>query len=145
MMAWFEPRRWLNKTIRSTRSARSAKPRAGTRRLWVERLEELNLLSTLDVTAGSLTYTASANIDNHLAISLIGNPATSYSFSDTGETIALTANAMLAGWTGSGTNTVMGPIGSVFSNFTVNLLTGDALGVNGNIDSSGSVALPPLP
>lgn len=103
--------------------------------------------STLDITPGAigndLTYTASAGIDNNLTISLTGgSPATNYQFTDTGETITLTAGAILAGWTGSGTHTVTGPILSVTNNFTVSLLTGaDLLSLNGSVSVFGKVHL----
>lgn len=140
MINWFEPRRWLTG---SSRPIRSSKRRPPARKLFLEKLEDLNLLSTLDVTAGSLTYAAADGIDNNLTIALVGgNPATSYSFNDTAETITLSTNAKLAGWTGDGTNTVTGPISSVSVNFTVNLLTGaDALNVDGNISVSNQVLL----
>src|SRR5438874_10312030 len=70
-------------------------PRATGYRPRLENLEDRTLLSTLDVTGGSLTYTASAGVANSLTIGVSG---TAYTFDDTGETITLTANAMNAGW-----------------------------------------------
>jgi hypothetical protein len=142
-MGWFHSRRWLTRFSGSLRSVGGSKKRLPARKLYLEALENLTLLSTLDVTGGSLTYMASAGVDNNLNISLGGGvQPTSYNFSDTGENITLTTNAMLAGWTGSGTNTVTGPISSVNFNFTVNLLTGaDELNVDGNINVLNNVNL----
>jgi hypothetical protein len=95
--------------------------------------------STMDITGGSLTYTASAGIQNNLTIGLVSG---NYSFTDTGETIALTPGAVAAGWTGSGTHIVVGPAASVTTDFTVNLLDGDdALEVDGAIRVAGTVSL----
>ena len=95
--------------------------------------------STLDITGGSLAYTASAGIQNNLTIGLASG---NFSFTDTGETITLSAGAVAAGWTGSGTNAVVGPAASVTTNFTVNLLDGDdALEVDGAISVAGAVSL----
>ncbi len=142
-MAWFHSRRWLTTFYSSVRSAGGPKNRLPARRLCLEALEDLTLLSTLDVTGGSLDYLASEGVDNNLTISLGGSiQPTSYILSDTGETITLTANAVLAGWTGNGTNTVTGPISSVNFNFTVSLLTGaDELNVDGNINVLNNVSL----
>ncbi len=135
-MALFQSGGWFSKVVRKNLSGSRPTKRPAARRLFVEQLEELNLLSTLDITGGSLSYAASAGINNALTITLTGGtPATNYTFKDTGEPITLTANAMAAGWTGSGTNTVTGPIASVTTNFAVNLLSGtDQLNVNGAIN-----------
>src|SRR4051794_17840426 len=82
-----------------------------------ETLEDRRLLAaTLDLTAGgALTYNGSA-VDNNTTISDTSTSgAGDYVFSDTGETITLTPAAILAGWTGDGTNTVTGPDSSVTS------------------------------
>jgi hypothetical protein len=140
-MALFRSSGWFAKLVRQNRSGAGPSKRPAVRRLFIEQLEELNLLSTLDITGGSLTYTASPSINNALTISLTGGtPATTYNFNDTGETITLTPSAIAAGWTGGGTNTVSGPIASVTTNLAVNLLTGaDQLNVNGaiNVGPSG--------
>jgi hypothetical protein len=95
--------------------------------------------STMDITGGSLTYTASAGIQNNLTIGLASG---NYSFTDTGETITLTPGAVAAGWTSSGPNSVAGPAASVTTNFTVNLFDGDdALEVDGAISVAGAVSL----
>ncbi len=84
----------------------------------IEPLEARIAPATLDVTAGGLlTYTAGAGISNSLTLSIAG---ANYSFNDTGETIALTAAATTAGFTGGSTNTVQGPNTAVTS-ITVNL------------------------
>src|SRR4029077_4559095 len=80
-----------------------------------EQLEDRTLLSTLNLTAapiGVLSYSAGAGISNNLTVSVSGG---NYTFTDTGETITLGGNAIAAGWTGSGTNTVTGPTSSVLS------------------------------
>lgn len=107
----------------------------------LESLEDLTLLSaTLDVTGGSLTYTGSSGVTGGLNISTV---PVNYSFQDTAETIILTSAAVIAGWTGSGTNTVMGPIASVTSNFTITLPSvSNSLNINGDISGlSGNVSL----
>jgi Domain of unknown function (DUF4214) len=108
-------------------------------RMCLERLEDRTVPSTLDITGGSLTYTASAGIQKNLTIGLASG---NFSFTDAGETITLSPGALAAGWTGSGTNTVVGPAASVTTNFTVNLLDGDdALEVDGAISVAGAVSL----
>ncbi len=133
---------WWGKWLNGPKSSRSCSrlTKAPARfRIRLEQLEVRLVPSTLDITGGSLTYTASAGIDNNLTIGLTSG---SYSFTDTGETTALTAGAVNAGWTGSGTNTVVGPAASVTTNFTVNLLDGDdALEVDGAISVAGAVSL----
>ena len=133
---------WWGKWLNGPKSSRSCSrlTKAPARfRIRLEQLEVRLVPSTLDITGGSLTYTASAGIDNNLTIGLTSG---SYSFTDTGETTALTAGAVNAGWTGSGTNTVVGPAASVTTNFTVNLLDGDdALEVDGAISVAGAVNL----
>lgn len=95
--------------------------------------------ATLDVTSGTLTCLATAGVNNALTISASG---ASYVFNDTGETITLSANAISAGWTGSGTNTVTGPTSSVTADFQVNLLDGaDTLTLSTPITVSGNVIL----
>ncbi len=83
----------------------------------IEILEARIAPATLDVTGGVLTYTAGNAIANALAVAIAG---ANYSFNDTGETITLTANATAAGFTGGGTNTVLGPNTAVTS-ISVNL------------------------
>lgn len=53
---------------------------------------------------------AGPGVNNNLTVSVGGG---NYTFADSGETITLTATALAAGWTGSGTNTVTGPTASV--------------------------------
>ncbi|HEV7402118.1 MAG TPA: autotransporter-associated beta strand repeat-containing protein [Chthoniobacteraceae bacterium] len=81
------------------------------RRSTLELLEARIAPATLDVTGGLLTYTASPGVVN---VVTFGGPAANYVINDTGETITLTANALAAGFTGSGTNTVTG-LGSAVS------------------------------
>src|SRR5205823_3184900 len=66
----------------------------------------------------------------------------SYTFTDTGETISLTANAINAGWSGSGTNSVSGPIAGVTNDFSVDLQDGaDTFLVNDPVSVVGAVSL----
>lgn len=85
----------------------------------IELLEARIAPATLDVTGGLLTYTAGAGVANLLTV---GGPAASYTITDTGELINLTANAIAAGFSGSGTSTVSGSGAAVSS---LHLLLGD--------------------
>ncbi len=92
----------------------------------VEMLESRVLLATdtLDVTAGVLTYTG-GNAVNTLAVSLAFNNVTNrdeYNFSDTGNTILLTANAEAAGFQAISPSSVTGPASNVSS---INLQLGN--------------------
>ena len=133
---------WWGKWLTAPKSSRSCAQftKAPARfRIRLEQLEDRLVPSTLDIAGGSLTYAATAGVDNNLTIGLTSG---NFSFTDTGETIALTAGAVSAGWTGSGTNTVVGPAASVTTNFTVDLLDGDdALEVDGPISVAGAVSL----
>src|SRR5579862_2697335 len=91
----------------------------GTTFLLLERLEDRIVPSALDITGGSLTYTASANTNNNLTITSSGGD---YTFQDTAETISLSGGAVAAKWTSNSANSVSGPISSVTTDFTVNLL-----------------------
>jgi hypothetical protein len=71
------------------------------------------LLSTFDITSGALTYTA-ASTASDLTVASTG-PGGTDTFTDADQVITLTTNAMNAGLSGSGTNTVTGPYGSVSS------------------------------
>ncbi len=97
-------------------------------------LEERRLLATLDFPSpGSLSYTATA-VASDLTVSTTG-PSGAYTFTDTNQTITLTAAAMTAGWTGSGTNTVTGPDSSVTG---ITISTGaadDTIAIN-SVDAS---------
>ncbi len=134
--------RWWGNFVKCTKVSRPSRRLAKmprTFRMWLERLEDRTVPASLDITTGSLLYTATAGFDNDLSI---GVASGDYSFTDTGETITVTTNAMAAGWTGSGTNTVVGPASSVTTDFTVDLKDGaDELNVNGAIDVAGAVSL----
>jgi hypothetical protein len=96
---------------------RRTRRRRGGCRLWeLEGLERRALLSVLDIdpTTRALSYTSTGNIVNDLTVSTTG-PAGVYTFKDSGEDITLTANAINAGWSGSGGSTVTGPDASVAS------------------------------
>ncbi len=76
-------------------------------------LEDRKLLSTLDITSGALTYDATTTA-SHLTVSSTGQSGTE-TFTDTDQVIVLTSGTTAAGWSGSGTNTVSGPMDSVTS------------------------------
>ena len=89
--------------------------------LRVEPLEDRSTPATLNsVGIGAVTYTAGGGVSNTVTV---GTDGTNYTIADTAETITLTAGAVAAGWTGSGTNTVTGPNVNVF---TLAINTGDA-------------------
>jgi hypothetical protein len=95
--------------------------------------------ATLDISGGSLTYTASPGIDNNFSVSSSGP---NFIIIDTGETIMLSPAAIATGWSGSGSNTVIGPNISVTVTFTVNLLDGnDTLVINAGIALSDAMTL----
>ena len=73
-------------------------------------LECRTMPAMLDVSSGTVTFTAAAGINDNLSVSLVrGN----YNVTDTADTIALTPAAINAGWAGSGTNAVTGPSSGV--------------------------------
>src|SRR5436309_5491139 len=119
-MPSFDTSAWLANSLRVFRRPKTFRTKSRFTKLYLEPLESLTLLSTLDIVpaggtfGNNLTYTASTGIDNNLTISLTGgSPATAYQFTDTGEIITLTQGAIDAGWTGNGTHTVNGPVSSV--------------------------------
>ncbi len=85
----------------------------------IEILEARIAPATLDIVAGAVTYTAGGGVSNSLTLSISG---ANYSFNDASEPIMLTANATAAGFTGSGTNTVLGPNTAVTS---IGVILGD--------------------
>ncbi len=103
----------------------SSRALAGGRRLprrrpceFLDLLEERTLLSTitLDIAGGALSYaeTGTPGSGSVLTVSTTGK-AGSYTFSESTQPITLGPGAVLAGWTGSGTDTVTGPDSSVTS------------------------------
>src|SRR5688572_26302344 len=113
LRSWF--RKLLKPHAESNRStSRPGRPKPSRfRRLGLELLEDRTLPATLEIAPGGLlSYTAAAGVVNILQVSLT---AGNYTFMDAGETITLGPNAVLAGWMGSGTNTVTGPNASVNS------------------------------
>jgi uncharacterized repeat protein (TIGR01451 family) len=90
----------------------------------LETLEDLTLLSTLDIVGGVLTYTAGNNVNNNVTVQAPG-PGTQFTLNDTAETITVSAAAAAAGFTGNGTNTVTGPETSPsFTSIALNLGNG---------------------
>jgi hypothetical protein len=95
--------------------------------------------ATLDVTGGSLLYTAGAAVNNQLTITVSGG---NISFTDPNDSITLTANAITNGWTVNAGTTATGPASSVTTNVQVQLLTGtDQLTLNGALSVSGAVSI----
>src|ERR1700677_3962748 len=70
-------------------------------------IPELQLLecrtvpATLDVSQGTVSFTAATGFNDNVSVSLVNN---NYTVTDSSETISLTSAASAAGWTGSGTN-----------------------------------------
>jgi autotransporter-associated beta strand protein len=89
------------------------------RRSTIEFLEARIAPATLDVTGGLLTYTASPGASN---VVTFGGSSATPTVTDTAELINLTANAIAAGFTGSGTSSVSGSSGSFSS---IHVLLGD--------------------
>ena len=134
------------KTLRRGRFGFGGSNRGRTRRAkapWhrggslVEILEDRTLLSTLDITAGALTYDATTSASD-LTVSTTG-PGGHDTFTDTDQLITLTAAAMTAGWSGSGTNTVTGPESSVSSMAITN---SSSAGQSLTLDYTGGDPLP---
>ncbi len=85
----------------------------------LERLEERQVLSTLDLTSGVLSYSAASGNNNNVTFAF--NSATNTDIlSDSGDTIVLTANAIAAGVTvdpsGHTATIPDGPVGSIIMN-----------------------------
>jgi hypothetical protein len=73
----------------------------------------VSLAATLNIDpSGNLSYLPSEGVQTVLTVDAAGGQ---YSFNNTGEQIILSGDAVALGWTGSGTNTVSGPISSVAS------------------------------
>jgi hypothetical protein len=104
--------------------------------------------STLDVSSGQAIFSAGLNQVNNVTLSVSGG---TYSINDTLQTITLTANAVSAGWSGSGTNTVTGPdsatnslliaMGTGADTFTLNGVN-DPLTVTSNGDAGSTANFP---
>jgi uncharacterized protein (TIGR03118 family) len=101
--------------------------RRNARSAVLERLEDRTLLASLNVSGGALSYVGGVNVANNLSISTAG-PTGKYTFTDA-EAITLDAGAIAAGWTGSGTNTVIGPDSSVLSMAVDTRNKSDAVGI----------------
>lgn len=128
-------RKWLGNVVAKRLFRKPVKVRnvLNTRLLSLQQLEDRSVPAVLDVSAGALTYVGNFGTPDNLSISTNG---TNYTFTDSAETIALTANAITAGWTGSGSHTVSGPDTSVHS---IAVTTSD---MNGNSVDVLSIANP---
>ena len=100
-----------------------------------EPLESRWLMSTLDITSSALTYDGTGAA-SAVTISAAGSTET---VNETGSIITLTANAISAGWSGGGTNTVTGPTSSFAS---LHVTTSSTLGQSLTLDFSGADPLP---
>jgi len=104
----------------------------------LERLEDRLVMATLDVTGGALSYAmAGAGVANNVNLSLQTGVIT---FSDTGEAIILTANAMAAGFTNTTPNVVTGPDANVNS---ILINTGDGSDTITDASSDKPVTISP--
>ena len=86
---------------RCARRTRSRKPT-----LRIESLEPREVPASLDLSNNVLTFTATAGIDNNVSVTIAGG---NFVFTDSAETVTTTID----GATGSGTNTVNVPMGTV--------------------------------
>ncbi len=98
------------------------------------------VLSTLlDVTAGGrVQYSSGIGINNNVSVSQAG---TTLSVTDTSTLIFLQPNAVAAGWTGNGTNTVSGPADTYMFNGTATPVTGLDLILDDGTDVVSSVTV----
>jgi autotransporter-associated beta strand protein len=91
----------------------------------VATVTSFNPVSIFDVTNGVGTYLDKTGSNSVISAT---RTASAYSFTNTAVAIQLTTNAINAGWTGTGTNTVTGPVASV-SSFVLNMADGtDSMG-----------------
>ena len=85
----------------------------GKVRLGAEILEDRLAPAVFDISGGVATYTGDAGA-NDVTVGLNSGTST-YQINDSDTTITLGSGAVLLGWTGSGTNTIIGPKSSVSS------------------------------
>ncbi len=95
---WFRNRLVSNPRFASDRNRKPA--------LELQLLECRTVPATLDVSSGIMSFAAGTGIDEALSVSLTKS---TYTVTDSSETISLSQAALSAGWTGNGTNTVSGP------------------------------------
>jgi trimeric autotransporter adhesin len=100
--------------------------------LTLERLGCRAVPASLDVFGSTLSFAAAAGINDSLSVRLANN---SYTFTDAADTIALTNDAIAAGWTGSGTNAVTGPAAGIA---LLNLNLGDGADTLGTVAGSSA-------
>src|SRR5262249_31447384 len=97
-------RSWL-RSLASTRFARKNN-QDDRRRLRIDHLESREVPANLDLTGGTLTYTAGAGINNVVSVTISGS---NFVIGDTAETITTS----ISGASGSGTNSVTVPTSGV--------------------------------
>ncbi len=88
----------------------------------------VNPNSVLDVTNSVVAYQSIDSVANNVTVTQSGG---NYTLTDSATLISLTANAMAAGWTGDGTNTVTGPVAGV---------TGLTLGLSDGADTVAGIS-----
>ena len=112
-----------------------------------------------DVTGTTGTLTASPGVNNNISMTDVAGV---YTLTDSGEPIILTTGATNAGWTGSGTNTVVstntanitsfvfntldgsdafGALAAGSANISITGLSGDSVAVNGAMTTTGNVSI----
>lgn len=102
----------------------------------IEILETRIAPATLNLVGSLLTYSGGSGINNVLTLDISG---ASYTLADTAEVITLNAAAINAGFSGSGTNNITGPVSAVNS---ISIVLGDGTDVfnlNGLVDNLSMV------
>ena len=126
-------------TVRQDCGKRARHWFAGKVRLGAEILEDRFAPAAFNIVSGAAVYNGDAG-DNAVTVGLNGGSST-YQITDADATITLGVNATSLGWSGSGTNTITGPQGSV-SSLEFDLLGG----VNSlTVGASGFISAIPVP
>ena len=116
---------WVRSFLNHWTRKSDANIRRRDTRLWVEPLEVREVLSTITMGSGILTYTAGTGINNNISVSIVGS---NFQFNDTAETITCS----ISGASGSGSNTVDVPTADGSVGVTLALGTGaDAISSSG--------------
>jgi fibronectin-binding autotransporter adhesin len=132
-VVWLQ--RWLKNWIASNNRSSSRKS-ARRPSLELQHLECRTVPASLDVSSGTVSFSAATGINDNVSVSLVNSD---YTVSDSADTIALTQAAINAGWTGSGTNVVTGPSAGIT---LLDLNLADGADTLGNIQAgSASMAV----